>query len=195
MSDGSGRYNSASVYVPETGLRAYNEYGEPVGRILMKDTWKVFFEKDQALEQIERSSLFSVGYEIEALVFTDRVAGFVLVDDKYWIEVVELNANGLRLVNWMEYATNNTSSWYANDPGLNVRKGPSSTYDVLATLKGDSFEIIPTKEIKGLWCKVKVTEYNMHPCAGGEAIKTFTGWVKLLSYEFTLNVYNYSRGC
>ena len=125
------------------------------------------------------------------------MGGFVLVDDKYWIEIEDLKANGLKLVTWLQFAKEKGSGWYAKDPGLNLRKGASTQHEIIATLKGDLFDIKPLQETEGLWCKVEVTEYRAHPCSGGKdlIIRVLVGWVKLISDDLTLNVYNYSRGC
>lgn len=99
----------------------------------------------------------------------------------------------------MDYLINKDDvlGWYANEPGLNLRTEPTINSDILVTLKGDLWEITPTNETKGLWCKVTVKEYREYPCSGEDdlVIRTLTGWVKLLSDEQTPNVWNYGKGC
>lgn len=117
----------------------------------------------------------------------------------YWLSVKELQSKGLMLTTWMDYLvkTKNVLGWYANDPGLNLRAEPTTNARILATLKGNLWEITPTNETEGLWCKVVVKQYRKHPCSGESdlVIQTLTGWVKLLSDEQTPNVWNYGKGC
>ena len=45
-----------------------------------------------------------------------------------------------------------------NEPGLRLRKEPSSKSDVIGSVRGDLFEIKLTTETSGQWCKVKITK-------------------------------------
>lgn len=96
----------------------------------------------------------------------------------------------------MQYTIEKDTEWYANEPGLNLRTGPSTNFEITATLKGDLWGISPTKETKGNWCKVTATHYREHPCLGGDnlVIETLTGWIKLISDEQTPNVWNNGKG-
>ncbi|PIE84857.1 hypothetical protein CSA08_05020 [Candidatus Gracilibacteria bacterium] len=98
---------------------------------------------------------------------------------------------------WADYAIDKNTEWYANDFGLNLRECNSIKCKKIITLRGDLYGIKLTNKRKGKWCKVKVTKYRKHPCTGESniVIKTYTGWIKLISEEGTLNVWNYSKGC
>ncbi len=187
------------LYIPTAGLAAYDQ---PNGRQIAKisgEGYDAFIEKNEELTEFGYSNFHMVGYEVMAMVYTDNRNGFVRINNGYWLNIYELESKGLVLTNWMDYLINKEDGlgWYANDPGLNLRTEPSVESNILILLKGDLFQITPTHETKGLWCKVKVTEFKKHPCSGDEdlIIRTLTGWIKLVSDEQTPNVWNYAKGC
>ncbi len=194
------------VYIPSSGLSAYDKpNGKQVAQIQLGKPdmnghiFNASIKMNDEVTEFSNSNFSTVGYDETALIYTDIRNGFVQTNDGYWLSIDELTSKCLQPLTWMDYLINREDvlGWYANDPGLNLRTGPSITFDIILTLKGDLFEITPTRETNGLWCKVKVTEYKEHPCSGGEdlIIRTINGWVKLLSDEQTPNVWNYSKGC
>lgn len=183
-------FNTCCVYVPKSGLTLYNQpNGNKIGTILS--------------DKIEPIYLHEMTREMSALIYVVQKDGFVKIKDNGWLSITELNKQGLAPVNWMQYLIDNSSNvlgYYANNPGLNLRKSPSKQSKVILTLKGDLLEIKLTHETKGLWCKVKVTAYSEHPCASKGNFadikqKTMTGWIKLLSDDLTPNVSYYPKGC
>jgi hypothetical protein len=192
------------VYIPNSGLKIYdNPNGKPQGQIFLgkadnnNEFYTAIIEKNGLEKELEYSNLEMVGYEIMALVFVDSKFGFVKLNNGSWISSEELKSKNLRLISWMAYAIEKNTEWYANKPGLNLRKGPSTEFEKIIILKGDLFGIKLTAERKGKWSKVKVTEYRKHPCSGEDnlIIKTYSGWIKLISEEETLSVWNYGKGC
>jgi hypothetical protein len=194
------------VFIPEAGLTLYNmPNGDTIAQLELGEqdsngeVYRAFVNRSGSQESFKYPNLFMVGYEVMAVVYTDRRDGYVKIGTDYWIDINELNSKGLILESWMDYLLNKEDvlGWYAIDPGLNLRTEPNPNAELLVTLKGNLWEITPTNESKGLWCKVTVKEYREHPCSGGEdlVIRTLTGWVKLLSDEQTPNVWNYGKGC
>ncbi len=192
------------VYIPNSGLKIYDKpNGKIQGQINLgkadnnDEFYTAIIEKNGVERELEYQNLEMVGYEIMALVFIDLKSDFVKLNDGYWISSEELKSKNLRLISWMDYAIDKDTEWYANKPGLNLRKGPSTDFEKITTLKGDLFGIKLTTEKKGKWSKVKVTKYRKHPCSGENnlIIKTYSGWIKLISEEETLNVWNYGKGC
>lgn len=206
MPNPDGSFKTCCIYVPPTGLSAYDKpNGNKVTSINLgsqdhnKEVYEAFIQKNGESIKFDYSNFHMVGYEIMAMVYVDKSDGYVKTNNGYWLQIEELESKGLVLTNWMDYLVNKEDvlGWYANDPGLNLRSEPSVDSNVILTLKGDLFEITPTKEVKGLWCKVKVTQYREHPCVGEGSliIRTYTGWVKLLDNNQTPNVWNYGKGC
>ena len=209
--DSSNEFSTCCIYVPNNGFSLYNQpLGEIVGHIKRgeldqnDEAYKLYMVKPQGgKEEIAYVDLKMVGYETFALPFSDKKDGFVKVLDRYWIDEQEIRSSSLEAINYREFLIRQTDlglSYYANPPGLNLRKGPSTKYEIIKTLKGDIFQISPTKACEGLWCEVKVIEYKAHPCvtAQGEdenIMNRYEGWVKLLDDDGTPNVWYYAKGC
>ena len=184
------KFSACCIYIPKSGLDIYdNPKGTQTGKIVP--------------DNIESSSLHQMTSEMSALIYVEQVDNFVKIKANCWLSITELSKHGLTPVNWMRYLIDNSPNvlgYYANNPGLNLRKSPSIQSEVILTLKGDLLEIKLTKEIKGLWCKVDVTAYTEHPCASKGNFtdikqKSMTGWIKLLSDDLTPNVSYYPKGC
>jgi len=206
MPNEDGSFKSCCIYIPKSGLAAYNQpNGKQIAQIVPGapdhngEVYKAFVKKDEELTEFNYTNFYMVGYEVMAIIYTDKKDGFVRINNGYWLNIDELESKGLILMTWMDYLINKEDvlGWYANDPGLNLRTEPSNASDIIITLKGDLFEIKPTHKTKGIWCKVKVTQYREHPCVGeGDlVVGTFTGWIKLLSDEQAPNVWEYGKGC
>ena len=197
-------FNICCYYIPSSGLKVYEQpNGKAVGELTLGTADKNNEVYDASIQLKDRKINFGypnmemVGYEIMAMTFKDAQSNFVKLQNGYWLDINEITSKKLKLTSWMEYIINKDTEWYANDPGLNLREYPSADSKILATLKGDLWGIKPSNEIKGNWCKVSVTHYRIHPCSGEDnlIIKTFTGWIKLISDEETPNVWHYGKGC
>ncbi|MCL5244927.1 hypothetical protein M4I21_03855 [Cellulophaga sp. 20_2_10] len=200
----SKEFKLCCVYIPDSGIKIYDKpNGKIQGHIYLgeadhnKEFYTAFIKKNGVEKKLEYPNLEMVGYETMALVFVDSVSEFVKLKNGLWINFKELKSKNLRPISWMNYAIEKNTEWYATKEGLNLRKGPSTNYAKIVTLKGDLFGIKLTTEKKGKWNKVKVTKYRKHPCSGEDnlVITTYTGWIKLISENETLNVWNYEKGC
>ncbi|WP_375578685.1 SH3 domain-containing protein [Marivirga tractuosa] len=199
-------FEECCIYIPKSGLSIYESPdSEIVGKLTLgspdnsNDVYSATIKIGNTQEKIEFSNLHMVGYEVFALIYIDRVHQFLKIKRGYWLSMDELKSKGLLTTSWMDYliAKENIMGWYANDPGLNLRAEPNVKAKIIETLKGDLWEITPTNEVQGLWCKVKVKEYKNHPCSGedDQIIRELIGWVKLLADDQTPNVWNYAKGC
>lgn len=198
------------VYVPSTGIHIYDKpNGVILGEIVQDPeqfkngrSHKIFLDLNGQSKPIGHLNVKAVEDEITALVYVEQNSNFVMLNNGCWIKVSELEEKGLKIVNWMQYLISqspNVIGYYANNPGLNLRKKPSKQSELILILKGDLMEIKLTKEIKGLWCKVIVTKYSDHPCASKgnfdeTKLSTYTGWIKLLSDDQTPNI-SYYKSC
>ncbi|WP_324027643.1 SH3 domain-containing protein [Maribacter sp. BPC-D8] len=200
----NNEFKICCMYIPSSGLKIYDKpNGDIQGKIHLgkadsnNEFYTAFIEKNGDETALESSNLEMVGYETMAVVFVDSVNGFVMLNNGCWISVEEVTSKNLNLISWMNYAIKKNSEWYADAIGLNLREGPSTDFKKIATLKGDLFGITLTTEKKGKWSKVNVKEYRKHPCSGEDnvLIETYTGWIKLISEQETLNVWTYQKGC
>lgn len=202
--------NFCSAYVPESGIQIYNKpNGEVQGEIVQvasKDhqnkPHEIFIKVQGQLNPIADPNIKTTGDDITALLYIDQHSNFVQLHNGYWIKVAELEDKGLQIVNWMQYLimkSPDVIGYYAKEPGLVLRKSPTENSELILVLKGDLLEIKLTHEVKGLWCKVVVTKYTDHPCSSKGnfeeiKLKTFTGWIQLLSDDLTPNV-TYYKTC
>ena len=154
-------------------------------------------ETNGVAKTLESSNLKMVGYEVFALVFEDSRSGYLKLKNGYWLNAEEIKSKNLKLTSWTDYVVEKNTEWYAYDPGLNLRDGPSTKHNKIVTLKGDLFGIKMTNEKNGKWQKVNVKQYRKHPCSGEDnlILKTYTGWIKLISEDETPNVWDYGKGC
>lgn len=147
-----------------------------------------------------------VGYEIFAINYTEAKEGFVKVlneEKSYWLNVSEIEKQGFKTVAWLDHliAESKTNlGYYANEPGLRLRKAPNVTSEILKSINGDLFEIKLTNQTNGQWCKVKVKKYKEHPCNSDLDEKDnleyeLEGWLKVIDDDGELNIWSYTRGC
>ena len=201
------------ILAPEQGFSVYdNPKGKIIGKL--KKIGKTA-ENNQTNNEIyliingkkiRVDNFREIGYEIYALNYTDSSEGFVKVLDtlkSYWISIEEIEKNGFRAINWRDQMITegeNTLGYFANEPGLRLRKEPNSESEIIGSVRGDLFEIKLTKTISGQWCKVKVKKYKEHPCntdlEEAENIESKTeGWLKIIDDNGEPNLWSYTRGC
>ncbi len=197
-------FEGCCVYIPNSGLTVYgNAHGPEIGRLVLgepdnnNEVYSAFLEINGERTEFGYPNLHMVGYEVMAMIYTATRSNFFQIENGYWLNVEEVLEKNLTLKPWMNYIIEKDTEWYANSPGLNLRIGPSTNFEKIATLNGDLWGISPTNETNGNWCKVTVTHYREHPCSGNDnlVIETLTGWIKLISDQQTPNVWNYGKGC
>jgi len=207
------------IYVPEDGFTVYNQpNGEITGHLTgdVKQNlgdqynYQIFFVDDSTKRetQIDLENLQEIAYEIWALTYSTRINGFVKLKLEHdgqdlWLKESDIDKVGFEIVDWQTFLSNNVENllgYYANDPGLNLREKPTTDSKIIKTLKGDTHQILPTKEHKRLWTKVKVIIYKEHPCRANvteedNIMQELEGWVKIIDDNGQPNVWYYSRGC
>ena len=214
----SGREDAiCCIYTPEEG---FSVYGSPGGKLTGKLTrrgnaavdeqfaYKLFFDhvSDGRVTEIDLSNLKQIGYQIWAISHLERRDGYVRVMGTrfdYWLSEEEIKRKGFKVENWQNFLHSHADDllgYYANDPGLNLRIAPDPGSKILAVLKGELFEIIPSDQHDGPWTEVRVKKYREHPCRtdmGLDDILEFelTGWIKIVDDNGAPNVWYYSRGC
>ncbi|MBV6881259.1 SH3 domain-containing protein [Epilithonimonas ginsengisoli] len=201
------------VLSPEQGFSVYdNPKGKIIGTLkrmgnIKEDNqvpYKIYLVTGDKKVKIE--NFREISSEIFAINYTDSAEGFVKVVDSsksYWLSVAEIEKNGFKTVNWRDQMIEQSKGvlgYYANEPGLRLRKEPNSKSEIIGSVRGDLFEIKLTKNISGQWCKVKVTKYKEHPCntdlEEAENIESQTeGWLKIIDDNGEPNLWSYTRGC
>ena len=205
------------IYSPKNGFAVYDQpNGEEIGQLTRnveqnvgdQSSYRIYFvdSKARTETQIGLQYFQEIGYEVWALTYTERKDGFVKIKyetQNFWLKESELQKVGFSLVEWQSFFTDNVDNllgFYANDPGLNLREKPNTDARIIKKLKGDTVQISPTKEHKGLWTKVKVTISKEHPCGTDlteekNIIEELEGWIKTVDDNGLPNLWYYSRGC
>lgn len=205
------------VYAPPDGFTVFDApSGSAIGKLTRvgdsshddQAPYKLFFQQTstRTQQQISYTNLEQIGYEVWAIPYVERKKGFVRILGKssdIWISEAEIKRKSFRLSDWQSFLLSGAGDvlgYYANAPGLNLRKTPSSNAVLLKTLKGDLFEISPTGQMQGAWAKVKVKKYKEHPCVSDLEQDELTeyeleGWIKIVTDEGLPNVWFYARGC
>lgn len=201
------------VLAPPEGFAAYDQpSGKIIGKIARVGNIKI---DDQvpyhiyfitANKKIELENLESVGYEISALNYTDEVAGFVKItvpEKSVWLKISEIKKQGFQAVTWLNYLIKQSPEvlgYYANDPGLNIRKEPNAESEIIGSARGDLFEIKLSNETSGSWVKVTVIKSREHVCNTELSEKDnfeykSEGWMKILDDDGAPNIWSYQKGC
>ena len=197
-------FKTCCFLIPESGLEFYNQpNGTVVGKIELgkpdgnNEFYSAFSCKKGKEEGLDDTDFEMVKYDVMALKFTDFKSNFVKLKNGYWISVEELKAKGLKTISWMDYALEKETEWFAKGSGIYLREMPSTQSKTILKLKGELLGIQLSNEVEGKWCKVKVNQYIIKPSSGENklVVKTYIGWIKLLSEDGTLNVWYYNKGC
>jgi len=205
------------IYAPPEGFTAFDTpNGSAIGRLKRigdskqddQALYKLFIQQasTKSLQQISYTSLEQIGYEVWAIPYFERKNGFVRIlgrSSNIWISEEEIKSKNFWLSDWQSFLLSNGGDvlgYYANAPGLNLRSAPTTSSELLRTLRGDLFEIKPTGQVQGTWAKVKVKKYKEHPCVSDleqdELIEyELEGWIKIVTDEGLPKVWFYARGC
>jgi len=205
--DNNKDWSPCCLYIPRTSLNLYKAPNDkPIGklRLINKKQSSEFYESEIVYlngetETFEMDNFEMVGYEIFALKFISSNDSFLQLENNLWIKTSELKKQGLIHKSWMRYAIEEQDvlGWYGNKPGIELKHNPDEDSEQIKLLEGDLLEISLSEELKGEWMKVYVNEYQMHPCSDPsiKPIKSYSGWLKLISKNGTLNVWSYRKGC
>lgn len=193
-------YNAPGSEIVAKLSRKKDENGKPdPNSLLLQDI------NGQNAETLDYTYLDEINGEIAGIFYTERSNGFIRIfgnKGNYWLKITDIESTGFRVMGWQEHMSEvagQVLGYYANEPGLNLRTSPSAGAAKILTLKGDLFEITPTKEHKGNWTRVKIKKYKQHPCEGLSEEENLEyekeGWVKIVDDSGSPNVFNYTRGC
>jgi hypothetical protein len=213
----ANRESYCCIYTPKDGFTVYNAPdGIALGKLTKNASenkgnqapYRIYFVNLVTREETElqQKNFQEIGDEIWCIRYFERRNGFVRVADKavdFWLAENEIKKSGFAITEWQTFLSDNSETLlglYANEPGLNLREEPLKESNLLKTLRGDLFEIKPTKEHRGLWTKVKVVKRKQHPCESNLGEKenveyTLEGWIKIVDDSGTPNVFFYARGC
>jgi hypothetical protein len=205
------------IFIPQNGFNVYNApNGTNIGKITRHTAlnnaddaiYELYFvaADSDKVQVLEADHLIEISYEIWAISYLERKNGFVKVlseRSSYWLHEKEINEKGFEVTEWQKFLMDNTGSllgYFANAPGLNLREGPSVKAKRIMTLRGDLQQIIPLKECKGLWNRVKVIIRKEHPCntqltEKENILQELEGWIKMIDDSGKPNVGYYARGC
>ena len=178
--------------LPESGLKAFKTpNGEEIGQIYSGGFDYVFLVQGQ--DTVEVKGIKRIGYEFTALSFTRKEGAFIQTSNGFWLAENEIKDKGFKLVSIADEIMSNRV-WYAKGR-IQVMSEANKNTEVMATASGDLWVIDPIERGENGWFKVKVDQYEIEPCEGGDAIKSFTGWAKLIDDSGNAVVFQYPGGC
>lgn len=203
------------ILSPEKGFQTYDRPNGQVTGILKrvgdarKDDqvpYKIYFVSGSTNKMIDEKCYREIASELSAFTYTDIVDGYLKIGDPsgyYWLKLAEIRQQGFKAVSWMDFLVTHSGSvlgYYANEPGLRVRKEPDANSEVIGSVRGELFEIKLTGETSGQWAKVRIKKYKDHPCNTSPDEKDnleyiSEGWLKVLNDTGVPNIWHYTRGC
>lgn len=199
------------IISPDRGFSIFNKpKGKKIGNLKRKNSsneqskYQIFISLNTSADQ-PFENYREIGYEIFAINFIASKDGFLKLNDKtdLWLSQSEIEKQNFKPISWKDFLLKQNEKvlgFNANEPGLNVRKGPNSDSEVIGSCRGDLFEIKLTKEFSGNWGKVKITKYKEHPCQTDLEEKEnielkYEGWVKIIDDNGEPNIWSYNKGC
>jgi len=205
------------IYSPKEGFKVFDSpNGKEIG-VLTRTTqsntgdqapYKIFFIDNltKKIAPIDLKNFKEIGYEVMSITYFERKSGFVRVVNlsvDYWLSEKEISNKNFKVIDWQQFFIENSGDlmgFYANDPGLKLKSKPTNESETIKVLKGDLFEITPTKDCNDNWTKVKVKKYKEHPCGtdlSDEKNVEFEidGWIEIIKDNGQPNLWFYSRGC
>jgi hypothetical protein len=200
--------NSAKYCCVLSPSNGFNVFDKPNGTVIGnlkkgKDIYSMYFSTANKKTKFEDYE--EIGYEIFALKFNKRENNFVKLSGKnnYWLSENEIKKSNFVTIEWMSFLIRNSSDvlgYYANEPGLKVRKTSDVNGEIVGSVRGELFEIKLTNKTNGNWCYVKITKYKEHPCLtdldDAKNIESkMEGWIKVLDDNGQPNIWNYTKGC
>lgn len=200
-------WNPCCLYIPMSGLKLYKSPNtKSIGhlRLTNQNQSSEFYESEIKYlngdtDKYKLEYFEMVGYEIFALKYISAHSSYLQLENKLWVKIEELQEKGLKHKSWMRFAIEeeNVLGWHGNKPGIELRRNPIEDAEPIMLLEGDLFEINLSEELQAEWIKVNVNEYQIHPCNDPNAkpIKKHSGWIKIISENGTLNIWNYRKGC
>lgn len=206
--------NYCCILSPQEGFTVYDSpNGKSIGTLKREintyddqSPYKIYIFSDTTKHLVDAASYREIGYDLFAINYTAMVDGYVhiLESNKHiWLKIDELEKKGFMPIDWMTYLLqerNVVMGYYANKPGLQLRKEPKSTSELIRTISGDLFEIKLTKHVSGPWHKVLITKHKEHPCQTDLNERENTmykteGWIKIVDDDGEPTIWSYLKGC
>ena len=193
------------VLSPAVGFKVFdNPNGKLIGTLKKeKDNYSMNTLLND--KKIQFDDYEEIGYELYALKFNRRHNNFIKLSGKnnYWLSIDEINKTDFAAIDWMTFLVGNSSNvlgYYANEPGLKLRRTPDINGEILGSVRGELFEIKLTNRTSGNWCFVKITKFKEHPCQTELEDVTniefkMEGWIKVLNDNREPNIWSYTKGC
>ncbi|PUV24758.1 hypothetical protein DCO56_07250 [Sphingobacterium athyrii] len=187
--------------------------GKVIGKLKMEireddnqSPYFIFLATADDKKKLTTDNFKLIGNEVYAIPYYEKRDGFICVLTEmgnYWISVKELNNMYFSARPWINFLLEENEKvlgYYAKVPGLRIRKEPNTSSDIIEAIRGDLFEIKLSNQIKGQWCKVKVTKYREHPCETDlddkdNIERIIQGWIKIIDDDGDSNLWYYAKGC
>jgi len=204
------------VLFPDSDIFLYEKpAGKKVGRICRKGDPNddenyydsLYFKlKKQRPKLIGKELLREIGFDTYCYGFDDIENGYVRIFTTYsnfWISVYELHKMDYALFSWKDFILHTTGKlpgFYPKQEGMNLMSKPNLGSKVITNMKGEEYEITPTGQVNGNWCKVTVKHYKKNPCIADKndepnLLKSFVGWIQIVDTSGNPLIWFYTHPC
>ncbi|WP_375561086.1 hypothetical protein ACE193_00605 [Bernardetia sp. OM2101] len=148
------------------------------------------------------------------LKFSEQKEGFIkIVNGNYgktpksaaWVSVDSLEKHNFKLNYWLDFYGSEGMIIHPKEKTHVIHENPYLDAPIIETINEDEYvvQIISFDEgttTEGLFAKVKVIKYKIHPCYGGDTskkniIKEFEGWIQIIDQKGKSLVAHNSGGC
>ncbi|MEQ9300976.1 MAG: hypothetical protein RIF33_20545 [Cyclobacteriaceae bacterium] len=160
-------------------------------------------------EALDLSFFFETYDDCYYIRFDRKESGFVRVlgdATEDWLSITDIERSGFKLVSWIDfYGEIGRMVVPPHNASLPLRASPYADAEILLEIDENHFEVevIPFEEgqsCEGSFCYVRVTQFKLHPCYGGEydadnIVKERTGWLQFIDEDGARLVFHNSHGC
>lgn len=172
---------------------------------------RIFIEGSKP-QMLSGKHIFKTFDDCLHIPFYQQGNGYIKILESYydslWIKIDEVFEKDFQLVSWSDfYGRDGMFITVPSGKKTPLLQSPYQDSKTLLQLDDNHFDIrvsyFDEKSktcCEGLFCYVKITEYKVHPCYGGDysknnIVRKLTGWVKLLDENGKRLVLHNSGGC
>ncbi len=194
--DESWGIGTLSAYYKSHSLNVYDApNGTIKGSLSVDDRGELSYWEDGPRLAIDHNAILQVNLDEFRLKVFQEENGFIKIfssgnSNQAWLSLIELGKTVYYYIPWIDFMSNPSHHFFANNYGMNVRSEPRASAERITAVKGMKFTIIPTGATDGLWAEVIIKEYDAEYCEENrKLIRESRGYMKILDDKGYPNVW------